>query len=119
MKINGRDEAVSATPGSYLTLARTWRAGDAIELRMPFTFRLDYLVDQPNVASLFYGPILLAAEEPAARTDWRKVELDARDIGRSIAGDPATLRFSIAGVAFRPFYETYGRHSVYLHVVLR
>ena len=119
VKINGRDEAVSATPTSYLTLARTWRAGDAIELRMPFTFRLDYLVDQPNVASLFYGPILLAAEEPAARTDWRKVELDARDIGRSIAGDPATLRFSIAGVAFRPFYETYGRHSVYLHVVLR
>ena len=73
-------------------------------------------MDQPNVASLFYGPILLAAEEPAARTDWRPVVFDVTDISKSIAGDPATLRFTIADVPFRPFYETYGRHSVYLHV---
>jgi len=116
VRINGRDEAVKATPGSYLTLSRTWQDNDTIEVRMPFVFHLDHVADQPNVASLFYGPVLLAAEEPAARTDWRQVELDVTDISRSIAGDPATLRFSIAGVPFKPFYETYGRHSVYLHV---
>jgi DUF1680 family protein len=117
--INGRDEAVKAESGTYVTLSRTWRDGDTVEIRMPFGFRLDHLMDQPNVASLFYGPVLLAAEEAAARTDWRKVALDATDISRSIAGDPATLRFSIDGVAFKPFYETYGRHSVYLHVSFR
>jgi DUF1680 family protein len=119
VKINGRDEAVKAIPGSYLTLSRTWRDGDAIELRMPFKFQLDHVMDQPNVASLFYGPVLLAAEEAAARTDWRQVVLDVNDISRSIAGDPAALRFSIADAAFRPFYETYGRHSVYLHVTFK
>lgn len=119
VKINGRDEVVKAAPGTYLTLARTWRDGDAVEVRMPFSFRLDHLMDQPNVASLFYGPVLLAAEEPEARTDWRQVVLDVNDISKSIAGDPATLRFHIAGVPFRPFYETYGRHSVYLHVRFR
>ena len=51
-------------------------------------------MDQPNVASIFYGPVLLAAEESAPRTDWRQVTLDATDIGKSITGDPATLRFS-------------------------
>jgi DUF1680 family protein len=116
VKINGRDEAVKAAPGSYVTLSRAWRDNDTIEVRMPLSFHLDHVVDQPNVASLFYGPVLLAAEEPAARTDWRQVVLDADDISRSITGDPATLRFSIAGVAFKPFYETYGRHSVYLQV---
>jgi len=116
VKINGRDQAVKATPGGYATLSQTWRDNDTIEMRMPFTFHLDHVVDQPNVASLFYGPVLLAAEEPAARTDWRQVVLDANDISRSIAGDPATLRFSIDGVPLKPFYETYGRHSVYLHV---
>jgi len=116
VRINGRDEAIKAAPGSYLTLSRTWRDNDTIEVRMPFVFHLDHVADQPNVASLFYGPVLLAAEEPAARTDWRQVVLDVTDISRSIAGDPATLRFSIAGVPFKPFYETYGRHSVYLHV---
>lgn len=119
VKVNGRDEAVKATPGTYLTIARTWRDNDTIEIRMPFRFHLDHVMDQPNVASLLYGPVLLAAEEEAARTDWREVVLDAADISRSIAGDPATLRFSIAGVAFKPFYETYGRHSVYLHVTFK
>jgi DUF1680 family protein len=119
VKINGRDAGLKATPGSYLTIARTWRDNDTVELRMPFKFSLDHVVDQPNVASIFYGPVLLAAEETAARTDWRSVELNAADISRSITGDPATLRFSIAGVPLKPFYETYGRHSVYLHVVLK
>jgi DUF1680 family protein len=116
VKINGRDEAVKAAPGTYLTLARTWRDGDTIELRMPFTFGLNTVVDQPNVASVFYGPVLLAAEESAPRTDWRNITLDARDIAKSITGDPASLRFSIDGVPFKPFYESFGRHSVYLHV---
>jgi len=119
VKINGRDEAVKATPGAYLTLSRTWRDQDTIEVRMPFAFRLDHLMDQPNVASLFYGPVLLAAEEPEARTDWRQLVLDVNDISKSISGDPATLRFQIAGVPFKPFFETYGRHSVYLHVTFK
>ena len=119
VKINGRDEALKATPGAYLTLSREWHDGDTVELKLPFTFRLDHLVDQPNVASLFYGPVLLAAEEPAPRTDWRQVTLDRNDIGRSIEGDPAKLRFSIDGIPFKPFYETYGRHSVYLHVTFK
>lgn len=117
VKINGKDQAVKARPAAYLTLSRDWRDRDTIEVKMPFSFRLDPIVDQPNVASLFYGPVLLAAEEPAARADFRKVTLDSKDISRSVAGDPVTLRFSIAGVPFKPFYETYGRHSVYLHVV--
>jgi DUF1680 family protein len=116
VKVNGKEQKVLAKPGTYLTLSRTWRDKDTIEVKMPFTFRLDPIVDQPNVASLFYGPVLLAAEEPAQRTDWRQVVLDQKDLSRSISGDPATLRFAIEGVPFKPFYETYGRHSVYLHV---
>ena len=117
--INGQEQKTGAVPGSYLTLSRNWRAGDTVELRMPFSFYLDRLVDQPNVASIFYGPVLLAAEETAPRTDWRQVTLDATDIGKSITGDPATLRFSVDGATLKPFYESYGRHSVYMHVVQR
>jgi DUF1680 family protein len=119
VKVNGREEPVTAKPGTYLTLSRTWNDGDTIEMQMPFSFHLDHVMDQPNVASLLYGPVLLAAEEPAARTDWRPITLDANDISRSIAGDPSTLRFTVADAAFKPFYETYGRHSVYVHVTFR
>jgi len=116
VRINGREQAVKAAPGSYLTLRRTWRTNDTIELRMPFHFYLVPVVDQPNVASLFYGPVLLAAEESGPRGDWRQVTLDAGDIAKSITGDPAALRFTVDGVPFKPFFETYGRYSVYQHV---
>lgn len=119
VSINGQRESVTATPGTYATLSRTWADGDTIALRMPFTFHLDHVADQPNVASLFWGPVLLAAEEPTVRTDWREVVLDVNDISRSIAGDPSTLRFSIDGVPFKPFYESYDRYSVYVHVTFK
>ncbi|SKB26877.1 Ig-like domain (group 4) [Parapedobacter luteus] len=117
--INGKAQKVEAKPGSYLPLRRNWKDGDVIELKMPFQFRLDPVMDQQNIASLFYGPILLAAQEPEARNEWRKVTLDANDISRSIKGDPQQLQFEIDGVVFKPFYETYGRHSVYLDVTLK
>ena len=117
--INGKDQRVEATPGSYLKLSRKWKDGDQIELKMPFQFHLDPVMDQQNVASLFYGPILLAAQEPEARKEWRKVALDAQDISKSIKGDPQQLEFTIDDVVFKPFYETYGRHSVYLDVTLK
>lgn len=117
--INGTAQKITAKPGSYLTLNRTWKNGDVISLKMPFQFHLDPVMDQQNIASLFYGPILLAAQEPSARKDWRKITLDAKDIAKSIKGKPETLEFYIDEVLFKPFYDTYGRHSVYLDVNLK
>lgn len=47
-----------------------------------------------------------------------QVTLDAQDISKSITGDPSKPEFAIDGVVFKPFFDTYGRHSVYLDVVL-
>ena len=80
--INGKEEKVKATPGSYLTISRKWKNGDTVEVRMPFKFYLEPVMDQQNIASLFYGPVLLAAQEPEPRTDWRKVTLNSADISR-------------------------------------
>ncbi|REH00959.1 beta-L-arabinofuranosidase domain-containing protein [Flavobacterium aquicola] len=119
VKINGKEEKVKAVPGSYLSLSRKWKNGDTIELKMPFQFHLDPVMDQQNIASLFYGPILLAAQESEPLKEWRKVTFDAKDISKSINGDPEKLQFVIDGVIFKPFYNTYGRHSVYLDVTLK
>ncbi|ACU62058.1 protein of unknown function DUF1680 [Chitinophaga pinensis DSM 2588] len=119
VKINGKEQALTAKPGTYLTIRRQWKDGDIIDLKMPFRFHLDPVMDQQNIASLFYGPILLAAQEGEARKDWRKITLNADDISKSIKGDPQQLEFTIDDVVFKPFYETYGRHSVYLDVQLK
>ncbi len=119
VKINGQDQSVNATPGSYLTLQRAWKNNDTIELKMPLPFHFIRLMDQPNIASIFYGPIVLAAQEPEARTEWRPVTLDAEDPGRSLKGNPATLEFTHGNVVFKPFYESYSRYSVYFDVTLQ
>lgn len=119
VQINGREQKLEAKPGSYLKISRNWKDGDVISIKMPFGFHLDPVMDQPNIASLFYGPVLLAAQEPEARKEWRTVTLDAADISKSIKGDGQKLEFTIGNVVFKPFYETYGRHSVYLDVRLK
>lgn len=116
--VNGQVEQTDAVPGTYVTISRKWKSGDVVDVRMPFSFRLEPVMDQQNIASLFYGPVLLAAQEPEPRQTWRKVSLNARDVGKTISGDPQSLEFVIDGIVYKPFYETYGRHSVYLDVTL-
>lgn len=116
VKVNGADRPVAATPGTYLNLGQSWKDGDTVELRMPFTFRLNRVMDRPNIASLQYGPIVLAADEPATRPDWRRLALDAAALAKSVSGDPKTLRFKVGDTAFRPFFEAYGHYSVYFDV---
>ncbi|MBN1126646.1 MAG: glycoside hydrolase family 127 protein [Sedimentisphaerales bacterium] len=119
VKLNGEDYPAEATVGSYLTLSRNWQDGDVIELKMPMDFYLCPVMDKPNIASIFYGPVLLAVEEIDSLSKWRPVTLDADDISKSFSGDPATLRFSTNGVNLKPFFEIYGRYSVYLDVTLK
>ncbi len=118
VKINGKYQEVKAEPGTYLTLSRTWKDGDNIELKMPFHFYLKRVMDKPNIASIFYGPVLLAAEESTALSTWRPITLDARNIGDSITGDPNTLHFNINDISLKPFYEIYDRYSVYMDITL-
>ena len=78
VKINGRDQPVKAAPGTLpdagadLARQRHHRAPDAV----PLPPRAG--VDQPNVASVFYGPVLLAAEEAGRGPTGVNVTLDAR-----------------------------------------
>jgi len=116
---NSQSQAVEVTPGEYLTIRRAWKDADTIELKIPFHFYLRPVMDKPNIASIFYGPVLLAAQESGSLSTWRAVTLDADDIGKSITGDSGTLSFNIDGVPLKPFFETYGRHSVYLDVTLK
>jgi DUF1680 family protein len=116
--VNGSRQEVRAQPGTYVKLSREWKNNDAIDVTMPMSFRLSRVMDQPSLASIFYGPIVLAAAEPDARANWRPLTLSADDIAKSISGDPRTLRFQIGDASLKPFYETYDRYSVYFDVTM-
>lgn len=58
--VNGAEAAHSDEPGSYLELARTWRDGDQIELRLVMETAAEWAPAAPDVVAFTYGPLVLA-----------------------------------------------------------
>jgi uncharacterized protein len=61
IRINGVRQAGSAKPGSFATLARTWKNADRIEMHLPQSFRTE-AIDRlhPETVALMRGPVLYA-----------------------------------------------------------
>ncbi|KAK6833166.1 hypothetical protein PG987_007860 [Apiospora arundinis] len=57
--INGQADAQVPKPGTYLTLSRTWKTGDTIEMQMPFSIRIERAIDRPDTQAIMWGPMLL------------------------------------------------------------
>jgi len=63
VKVNG--QAVPETKaGSYAVINRTWKAGDVVEVQMPFQLHTEGFQDNPNRRAVMNGPIVLAAIVP-------------------------------------------------------
>jgi DUF1680 family protein len=62
LRINGQLQQVTAQPSSYLSIRRTWRDGDRIEMTMPMHLWLCPMPDDANLAAVMYGPLMLAGQ---------------------------------------------------------
>jgi hypothetical protein len=60
VKINGKAIETSAEPGSYVTVARRWNAGDTIEMALPMHLHIEAMPDDPHLQAILYGPLVLA-----------------------------------------------------------
>jgi uncharacterized protein len=62
VKINGKALDASASPGSYVTLTRTWKSGDRIEMELPMRLGVEQMPDDPRTQAFMYGPLVLAGD---------------------------------------------------------
>ena len=62
VKINGKPLEASAAPGSYLTLTRTWRKGDHVEMDLPMHLSVEAMPDDPKTQAFLFGPVVLAGD---------------------------------------------------------
>ena len=62
VKLNGRALEAAAEPGSYLTLNRTWKGGDRIDVALPMYLHAESLADEPQTQAFLYGPLVLAGD---------------------------------------------------------
>jgi len=67
--VNGQRQTVDAKPGSYVTLDREWKSGDALAVTLPMTLHMEGLPDDPHYQALMYGPVVLAGDLGTAGLD--------------------------------------------------
>jgi uncharacterized protein len=58
--VNGKPVRSASEPGGYLSIARTWRGGDVIEMKMPMKLHVEPMADDKNKFAILYGPLVLA-----------------------------------------------------------
>ncbi|MFN3788749.1 beta-L-arabinofuranosidase domain-containing protein [Massilia sp.] len=62
VKVNGRAVKFDAAPGGYVSIARAWKKGDRVDVRLPMRTRLEQMPDKSNYYAVLHGPIVLAAK---------------------------------------------------------
>jgi len=60
ISLNGVVQNLEVMTGRYVTLTRTWKDGDRIELRLPMALGLWRMPDDSTLAAVTYGPVVLA-----------------------------------------------------------
>jgi DUF1680 family protein len=60
--VNGKKIVAVSKPGDYLTIDRSWANGDAVDVALPMSLRLEPMANRPSKAAIMYGPILLAGQ---------------------------------------------------------
>ena len=117
VRINGALQSVTATPGTYLTLDRTWATGDTVDLTMPMTIALERTPDSATVQAVRYGGIVLGGRYGSTSLTGLPT-LTPSSIQPSGA-TPLTFSATANGssVSLIPFYKIHGEnYTVYWNV---
>ncbi len=123
VSVNGQKEPVEGKPSSYITLDRTWKTGDVVNVTIPKTLRLETMPDNPNRVAVMYGPLVLAGDLGAVETADADTPTfvpalvtEARSPSewlRPVDGQANTFQMIDVGrprnVTLRPFYATHQR----------
>jgi hypothetical protein len=97
LRLNGRELATPARPGTYAAIRRTWRSGDRLELTLPQAFRTEPIDDvHPDTVALMRGPVQYVALNPTS------------ELGHDRLALPAGLK----QVAAQTFVENYGGNQI-------
>jgi hypothetical protein len=129
VKINGAPAAVTASPGAWASIDRTWNAGDRVEVTIPLTLRMEAVDRQhPDRVAVMRGPVVLVLEGTYHAGAFRLPERDddlakwlvpekwSRPLAVLTPGDETRDTMSVFRVVppdhsavrltFRPFYDT-------------
>ncbi|WP_055626446.1 beta-L-arabinofuranosidase domain-containing protein [Streptomyces hirsutus] len=112
--VNGVTQNVTTTPGGYAALTRAWTSGDTVTARLPMRVVMRPANDNPNVAAITYGPVVLSGNYGNTALS-ALPSLDTSSIRRTGTGTLAfTATAAGATVNLGPFHDAHGHnYTVY------
>ena len=128
ISVNGKKKKVDQKPGSFVKIKRTWKSGDRLEVKIPFSMRIETMPDDSNRVAIMYGPLVLAGDlgpvADSASKDQMYVPVMMTEIRdpstwtKRLEGKTNTFMTANTGrprdVELKPFYSIYNRrYSVY------
>ncbi|MGW4214712.1 beta-L-arabinofuranosidase domain-containing protein [Lentzea sp. NPDC004789] len=114
INVNGVAQDVTATPGSYASLTRSWTSGDVVTLRLPMRVIVQPANDNSNVVALTYGPAVLAGNYGNTSLSALPT-LDVNSVTRTSTSSLAfTAKANGTQVNLGPFHDAHGfNYTVY------
>jgi hypothetical protein len=112
--VNGVAQSVTAAPGSYATITRSWSSGDTVTGRLPKQVVARATNDNANVVALTYGPAVLAGNYGSSTLS-SLPSLTTSSVTRTSASALAfTATANGSTVNLGPFYDAQGfNYTVY------
>ncbi|GLW73798.1 hypothetical protein Kpho02_60960 [Kitasatospora phosalacinea] len=114
LSVNGTVQNTAATPGSYAVLTRAWASGDTVTVKLPMRVALTAADDDPDVAAVSYGPVVLCGNYGSATLGALPV-LDPQSVTRNgSTGLAFTATADGSSVNLGPFHDAQGfNYTVY------
>ncbi|KAK4129690.1 DUF1680-domain-containing protein [Parathielavia appendiculata] len=111
--INGKNSGIRVVPGSYAVISgRAWKAGDTVTVRLPMTLRTVPANDNPGVAAVAYGPVILSGDY--GNNSLSSMPTLALDSLHRIQGLEFTASADGKTVRLAPFYDAHAvNYNVY------
>lgn len=120
IKVNGKLQNITNTPGSYVLIKRIWKDGDQVEVEMVKSLHKEALLGDDHQAAFLNGPIVLSGErnpqdkkivflesEDQRPDTWMKPTDKNKTAFQAESGFPATIQMI-------PFYKKQkGHYAIY------
>ncbi len=91
LRVNGKPVRIDARPGRYVSIERTWRKGDRVDVDLPMTTRLEQMPDKSKYYAVLHGPIVLAAKTNPFPTEHLNFLADDTRMGHVPSGQVCPL----------------------------
>lgn len=112
VKVNGEIVSEKLSPSSYVTLNRSWKDGDMIEMKLPYSIHIDKTQDDllgKSVGSIMYGPLVMVAKNNRKNFLTLNLSPNAEDtIEAFMDENSGTVELKYQGITFIPMYKAHG-----------